>query len=109
MDEVYPLLAAGLLLNISVGLVRILRGPTAADRMLAAEMFATSAIVIVLLLAFVTESFALVDVALIFSLLAALACVTFVSRAWVALEQSSGDAASDPASAEHPDEGGNTR
>ncbi len=96
MNQVYPFLAAGLLLNIVVGLVRILRGPTAADRMLAAEMFATSAIVIVLLLAFVTGSFALVDVALIFSLLAALACVTFVSRAWVALEQASDDAASGP-------------
>jgi multicomponent Na+:H+ antiporter subunit F len=73
------------LLNIVVGMVRILRGPTAADRMLAAEMFATSAVVIVLLMAVVSSNLALIDVALVFALLAALASVTFVSRAWSAI------------------------
>jgi len=85
MTELYPVLAVLLLLNIVVGMVRILRGPTAADRMLAAEMFATSAVVIVLLMAVVSDNLALVDVALIFALLAALASVTFVSRAWSAM------------------------
>ncbi len=85
MTELYPAAAVLLLLNIVVGMVRILRGPTAADRMLAAEMFATSAVVIVLLMAFVTDNLALIDVALIFALLAALASVTFVSRAWSAM------------------------
>ncbi|TVP90574.1 MAG: multiple resistance and pH regulation protein F [Thioalkalivibrio sp.] len=85
MTELYPAVTVLLLLNIVVGMVRILRGPTAADRMLAAEMFATSAVVIVLLMAFVTGNLALIDVALIFALLAALASVTFVSRAWSAM------------------------
>jgi len=85
MTELYPFLVVLLLLNIVVGMVRILRGPTAADRMLAAEMFATSAVVIVLLMAVISDNLALVDVALIFALLAALASVTFVSRAWSAL------------------------
>jgi multicomponent Na+:H+ antiporter subunit F len=85
MTEIYPVLVVLLLLNIVVGMVRILRGPTAADRMLAAEMFATSAVVIVLLMAVVSDNLALVDVALIFALLAALASVTFVSRAWSAM------------------------
>jgi len=91
MTELYPVLAVLLLLNIVVGMVRILRGPTAADRMLAAEMFATSAVVIVLLMAVVSDNLALVDVALIFALLAALASVTFVSRAWSAMAGGGGE------------------
>ncbi|TVQ29366.1 MAG: multiple resistance and pH regulation protein F [Geminicoccaceae bacterium] len=91
MTELYPVVALLLLLNIVVGLVRILRGPTAADRMLAAEMFGTSAVVIVLLMAFVTDNPSLVDVALVFALLAALASVTFVSRAWSAMPPSDPD------------------
>ncbi|AHE97588.1 monovalent cation/H+ antiporter complex subunit F [Thioalkalivibrio paradoxus] len=87
MTEFYPALAVLLLLNIVVGMVRILRGPTAADRMLAAEMFATSAVVIVLLMAVSSGNLALVDVALVFALLAALASVTFVSRAWSAIAE----------------------
>ncbi|TVP76254.1 monovalent cation/H+ antiporter complex subunit F [Thioalkalivibrio sp.] len=85
MTELYPVVVLLLLLNIVVGMVRILRGPTAADRMLAAEMFATSAVVIVLLMAVVSGNLALIDVALVFALLAALASVTFVSRAWSAM------------------------
>ncbi|GEM_PF-247177 len=88
MTELYPAVAVLLLINIVVGMVRILRGPTAADRMLAAEMFATSAVVIVLLMAFGTDNLTLIDVALIFALLAALASVTFVSRAWSAMTRS---------------------
>ena len=85
MTELYPFVVLLLLLNIVVGMVRILRGPTAADRMLASEMFATSAVVIVLLMAVFSGDLALIDVALVFALLAALAAVTFVSRAWSAL------------------------
>lgn len=88
MAELYPAVTVLLLINIVVGMVRILRGPTAADRMLAAEMFATSAVVIVLMMAFGTDNLALIDVALIFALLAALASVTFVSRAWSAMTRS---------------------
>ncbi|TVR63739.1 MAG: multiple resistance and pH regulation protein F [Candidatus Competibacteraceae bacterium] len=91
MTEIYPLLALLLLLNIFVGLTRVLRGPTAADRMLAAEMFSTSVVVIVLLLSVVTDRPTLVDVALVFALLSALAVVTFVSRAWHALETPTGN------------------
>lgn len=93
MSELYPALATLLLLNIVIGLFRILRGPSAADRMLAAEMFATSAVGIVLLMAFVTEQLVLIDVALVFALLAALTAVAFVSRAWSRLGlDPSGDA-----------------
>ncbi|WP_018869421.1 monovalent cation/H+ antiporter complex subunit F [Thioalkalivibrio sp. ALgr3] len=82
MTDLFPFLVILLMLNIVVGLMRVLRGPTAADRMLAAEMFATSAIAIALLMAVLTQREALVDLALVFALLSALAVVTFVNRAW---------------------------
>lgn len=87
MNEFYALLALVLMCNILVGLVRVLRGPTPADRMLAAELFGTSAVAIVLILSVATGRPALVDVALVFALLSALAVVTFVSRAWWALQE----------------------
>ena len=71
MTDLFPFLVILLMLNIVVGLMRVLRGPTAADRMLAAEMFATSAIAIALLLAVLTQREALVDLALVFALLSA--------------------------------------
>ena len=82
MNDLYLVLVLVLLCNIGIGLIRVMRGPTAADRMLAAEMFSTSTVAIVLLLATITGRGALVDVALVFALLAALTVVTFVSRAW---------------------------
>lgn len=86
MSGLYSILVVLLMLNILVGLVRVLRGPTAADRMLAAEMFSTSAVVIVLLLSALTGRQTFVDVALVFALLSALAVVTFVSRTWSAMQ-----------------------
>lgn len=91
MTEFLSILVLLLLANIVVGLARVLRGPSAADRMLAAEMFSTSAVVILLLLAFILDAPALLDVALVLALLAALAVVTFVGRAWSELEIRDGD------------------
>ncbi|RFA36896.1 monovalent cation/H+ antiporter complex subunit F [Alkalilimnicola ehrlichii] len=82
MDDFLLYLVPVLLLNIVVGMVRVLRGPSAADRMLAAEMFSTSAVAVLLLLAIVGGNDILLDVALVFALLSALAVVTFVRRAW---------------------------
>lgn len=74
--------ATFLLLNFAVGLARVLRGPTAADRMLAAQLFASTAVAILLLLAEAMDRAALRDVALVFALLAAVAGVAFVQRLW---------------------------
>ena len=74
-----------LLLNIIIGLVRILRGPTPADRMLAGELLGTAAVAIVLLLAKLSGQPTLVDMTLVFALLSAMAVVAFVSRAWASL------------------------
>jgi multicomponent Na+:H+ antiporter subunit F len=75
-------LALFLLVNLVAGLWRVLRGPTPADRMLTAQLFGTTAVAVLLLLGEASGSVALRDVALVFALLAAVAVVAFVRRAW---------------------------
>jgi multicomponent Na+:H+ antiporter subunit F len=70
-----------LLLNMIGGLWRVLRGPTPIDSMLAAQLFGTTGVAILLLLA-PTVGAALHDVALVFALLAAVATVAFVQHSW---------------------------
>lgn len=74
--------AVFLLLNVSVGLVRIARGPTPADRMLAAQLFGTTGVAILLVLGSALDLPSLRDVALVFALLAAVLTVAFVKRGW---------------------------
>jgi len=83
MQTLYFSLTIFLLLNLGVGMLRILRGPTAADRMLAGQLFGTTAVAILLLLSQATGDTALRDVALVFALLAAVTAVAFVQRAWL--------------------------
>lgn len=83
MKDYYLLLAAFLLLTIIAGLFRVIRGPTSADRMLAAQLFGTTGVAILLLLAQAWEAPALQDVALVFALLAAVVGVAFVRRGWL--------------------------
>jgi len=61
---------------------RVLRGPTLGDRMLAGQLFGTTAVAILLLIAQVNEEASLVDVALVLAVLAAVSMVAFVRRAW---------------------------
>lgn len=84
MDALYLGMALFLLLTLLAGLWRILRGPTAADRMLVAQLFGTTAVACLLLLAQALEQPPLRDVALVFALLAAVAAVAFVRRLWLA-------------------------
>lgn len=80
MRELSLGLAFFLLLNIASGLARVVLGPTAVDRMLAAQLFGTTGVGILLLLAHGMALPALRDVALVFALLAALAAVAFTRR-----------------------------
>lgn len=82
MNIIYLICALVLLLAVAVGMVRILAGPTAADRMLSAQLFGTCGVAIVLLLGKGLEIAVLLDIALVFALLAALATTTFVRRTW---------------------------
>jgi multicomponent Na+:H+ antiporter subunit F len=72
-----------LLVNLAATLVRVARGPTAADRMLAALLFGTTGVGVLLLLAHAGGGRALLDVALVLALLAAIAGIAFARRAWV--------------------------
>lgn len=87
MDILYIGLALFLLLTLVAGLWRILQGPSAADRMLAAQLFGTTAVAILLLLAQGMDKPALRDVALVFALLAVVTAVAFVRRGWTAAEE----------------------
>lgn len=82
MQTLHFTLALFLLLTLSAGLWRALRGPAAADRMLAVQLFGTTAVAITLLLAQAFDNAALRDVALMFAVLAAVTAVAFVQRAW---------------------------
>jgi multicomponent Na+:H+ antiporter subunit F len=73
-------IAVFLLLTLVAGMVRVVRGPTAADRMLAAQLFGTTGAAILLLLALAGKTTALLDVTLVFALLAAVVGVAFANR-----------------------------
>jgi multicomponent Na+:H+ antiporter subunit F len=81
-DSVYVGFAVALLGTIVIGLVRVERGPTPADRMLAAQLFGTAGVAMLLLLSRGLNMPALRDVGLVFALLAAMTVVAFVKRAW---------------------------
>lgn len=66
-----------LLLNLIVGLTRVWRGPSPADQIQALLLFGTTTVAILLLLAYATGAVALVDVALVFVILAAFATSAF--------------------------------
>jgi multicomponent Na+:H+ antiporter subunit F len=80
MSALFDVAALFLLVNVTAGLFRIARGPTAADRMLAAQLFGTTGVAILIVLAESQHTPALRDVALVFSLLAAVLAVAFVKR-----------------------------
>jgi multicomponent Na+:H+ antiporter subunit F len=75
----FLLAASGFVLAmVALGLLRILRGPTDADRMMAAQLLGSGGIA-ALLLAAATQLPGAVDVALMLALLAAFSSVAFVT------------------------------
>ncbi|MBS8241074.1 pH regulation protein F [Marinobacter lipolyticus] len=72
--------AAFLLLTLLIALIRIWRGPTPSDRMLASQLFATTGVALLLVLAEAQAAAPLRDVALVLALLSVLAVVGFVTR-----------------------------
>ena len=77
------LLGAALLvlLTVVVGLVRVLRGPADADRIMAAQLLGTGGIAALLLAGIAMAAPALFDLALILALLAAFASVAMARMA----------------------------
>jgi multicomponent Na+:H+ antiporter subunit F len=72
--------AAGLtLLGVAIGLARVMRGPSDAERLMALQLLGTGGIAALLLIAYATSVPGVDDVALGFALLAAFATVAFVN------------------------------
>lgn len=82
MNTVLEVIAILLLVSLALGLLRIWRGPGVADRMLAAQLFGTTGVALLLVLAELQRLPALRDVALVLALLAVLAVLAFVARVW---------------------------
>jgi multicomponent Na+:H+ antiporter subunit F len=81
VTELYLVAVAVLLASVASALLRVVRGPSHADRMLGAQLVGTGGIGAVLLLSAATGDPAVVDVALVLALLAAFAAVAFAKAA----------------------------
>ena len=86
MSELLSVSALCLMLSLFLGLLRVLRGPGAGDRMLATQLIGTAGVGVLLVMSLSLNQPALIDVALILALLAALAAAAFTGR-----QQESGD------------------
>ncbi len=73
--------SAFLLFNIFAGAIRLVLGPTAADRMLVVQLLGTTSVAILVLLSVALSEPAFVNVALVFALLAVMTIVAYVKRA----------------------------
>ena len=79
MTEFLFAAATFILALVALGLVRILRGPSVADRIMAAQLLGSGGIAALLLIAAATGMSAASDVALSLALLAAFASVALVN------------------------------
>ena len=79
MAEFLLAAAALVLLTVAAGLLRLLRGPTDADRIMAVQLLGTGAVAVLLLLAAALDAPAMVDVALVLALLAAFLAAAFAA------------------------------
>jgi multicomponent Na+:H+ antiporter subunit F len=71
-----------LVLSLGGGMIRVVRGPTRADRLLAAQLFGSCGVALLLLLSQGMKMPALIDAALVLTLLAAVASFTFARVVW---------------------------
>ena len=67
-----------LLVALVLGLLRVVRGPTGADRMLSAQLFGTTGTAILLMWAAITGVPGMLDTALVVAALAPVTAVAFV-------------------------------
>ena len=79
MSDFLLAMAGAILFTVAVGLVRILGGPSDADRMMAAQLIGTGGIASLLLIAAATGVRGVDDVALGLAILAAFASAAFVN------------------------------
>lgn len=70
MNSFFIIVCVFLLLNIVLGLVRVWRGPTVADRVLTTQLLGTTGMAILLVLAGYLQQLTLLNVAITFNVLA---------------------------------------
>ena len=80
MTELLLISATVLMLSLFLGLLRVLLGPSAGDRMLATQLIGTAGVGILLPLSLLLDQPALIDVALLLALLAAVAAAAFTGQ-----------------------------
>ena len=78
METFYLAIACFLLLTMIAGLRRVLAGPGKEDRLVAVQLFGTTGVAVLLLLAEAFHAPSIRNVALVFALLAVLAVTAFV-------------------------------
>jgi multicomponent Na+:H+ antiporter subunit F len=89
MQTVLMVLCLVVLTSVLMGMVRVVLGPTSADRMLSVLLFGTSGVATLLLLGEATQIHALQDVALVFVVLAAVTAIAFVRLIWMPADKPS--------------------
>ncbi|SMP65838.1 monovalent cation/H+ antiporter complex subunit F [Desulfonatronum lacustre] len=78
MQTFYLGVACFLLLTMIVGLIRVFRGPRQEDRLVAVQLFGTTGVAVLLLLAAAFDAPAMRNTAMVFAVLAVLAVMAFV-------------------------------
>ncbi len=91
MAEFLLAAAGGVVALVALGLVRILRGPGDADRMMAAQLLGTGGAAALLLAGAAVGQGSVADVSLTLALLAAFASVAFVRYAAAPADGESGE------------------
>ena len=95
MSVIYLTMASAIMLSFAGGAVRLLRGPSRADRMMGAQLFGTTGAAILMVLAVVMEAWILIDVALVFAVLAAVTVIAFVQRSEISPGEGNSDSESE--------------
>ncbi len=78
MNAFFIIVIIFLLFNIALGLYRVWRGPTVADRLLTTQLFGTTGIAILIVLAGYLKELTLLNVAVTFNVLAVLLVICLV-------------------------------
>lgn len=82
MSDWYWLFTKVILVTVIVGLIRVFRGPTRADRILAAQLCGTASVAMILMVMRIVGRNYLYDLALVFAILAAVSTIAFVRLTW---------------------------
>jgi multicomponent Na+:H+ antiporter subunit F len=82
VKELLVVVCVFLFLNLLAGLIRVWRGPTSADSLLAVQLMGTTGAALLMVLFAIQKTAALVDAALILALLAAVTLLVFSCRIW---------------------------